>query len=316
MENSQERKLVTISVPCYNEVENVEGMAVALSEQMEKFPQYNYEIVFIDNCSTDGTRDKLRAMATGSEHVRAILNSKNFGQFNSPYYGITQARGDCCICIASDFQEPVELIPAMVEAWSEGYKLVCPVKTSSKESKILYTLRSWYYRLIRKMSSVEQIDHFTGFGLYDKSFIKVLRELDDPTPFIRGIVAELGPAKRKIIPYEQQQRQAGETHNGFWSLYDAAMLSFTSYTKAPLRMCTVIGFTTSLISLLLAVAFLVFKLLNWSAYPAGSIPILLVVLFIGSLQLFFIGILGEYVLSINARSMRRPLVIEEERINF
>ena len=207
------------------------------------------------------------------------------------------------------------MIPKLVAEWENGYKIVSAIKTTSKENKIMRFLRTCYYKLIKKMSDVEQIEHFTGFGLYDRSFIDVLRDLDDPTPFLRGIVAELG-FKRKDIPYEQQRRRAGKTHNNWYSLYDAAMLSFTSYTKIGLRIATLLGFFVAALSLLAAFVYLILKLVFWDRFAAGMAPLLLAVLVLGSIQLFFIGLLGEYVLSINKRIMKRPLVIEEERINF
>lgn len=313
---ASERKLISICVPCYNEVDNIVPMAAAIKEQMEALPQYDYEIIFIDNYSTDGTRDKLKKLCVPGSKTKAILNSRNFGQFNSPYHALCQASGDCAISMSCDFQDPPELIPQMLKLWEEGHGVVCPIKTQSKENGLVYMLRSCYYKLIRKLSSVDQIEHFTGFGLYGRPFLNVMRSLDDPTPFLRGIVAELGPADRALLPYEQQERRSGKTHNSFLSLYDAAMLSFTSYTKAPLRASVFIGFIASAISLAVAVAYLILKLTNWAAWPAGSIPVLLAVLVLGSLQLLFIGLLGEYVLAINARSMKRPLVIEESRLNW
>ena len=309
-------KKVSIMVPCYNEEENVVPISKALVEQMEAQPQYDYEILFIDNCSQDNTRTLLRGICAENPKIRAIFNSKNFGQFNSPYYGLTQTTGDCTISVCCDFQDPIEMIPKFLEEWENGYKIVCGVKTSSKESKIMYFLRSVYYKTIRKMSKVEQIEHFTGFGLYDKSFIKVLRELGDPTPFIRGIVAELGP-KIKKIEYEQAQRRAGKTHNNFFSLYDAAMLSFTSYTKIGVRLASFLGILMSGGSFLAAIACLVLKLIDpYMFFETGTAAILLSLFFVGGLILFFIGFVGEYVMSMNARIMNRPLVIEEERINF
>ena len=247
--------------------------------------------------------------------IKAIFNAKNFGQFNSPYHGMCQTSGDCTITMCCDFQDPVEMIPRFIEEWEKGAKIVCAIKTTSKENKIMRFLRTCYYKTIKKMSDVEQIEHFTGFGLYDKSFIEVLRNLDDPTPFLRGIVAELG-YNRVDIPYEQQQRRAGKTHNNWYTLYDAAMLSFTSYTKVGLRIATIFGFILSAISIVIAIVYLILKLLYWDRFVAGMTPILLAVLILGSMQLFFIGFLGEYVLNINKRIMNRPLVIEEERINF
>ncbi|MBE6549974.1 MAG: glycosyltransferase family 2 protein [Ruminococcaceae bacterium] len=309
-------KKVSIMVPCYNEEENVVPISKALVEQMEALPQYDYEILFIDNCSQDNTRTLLRGICAENPKIRAIFNSKNFGQFNSPYYGLTQTTGDCTISVCCDFQDPIEMIPKFLEEWENGYKIVCGVKTSSKESKIMYFLRSVYYKVIRKLSKVEQIEHFTGFGLYDKSFIKVLRELGDPTPFIRGIVAELGP-KIKKIEYEQAKRRAGKTHNNFFSLYDAAMLSFTSYTKIGVRLASFLGILMSAGSFLAALICLVLKLISpYTFFETGTAAVILTTFFVGGLILFFIGFIGEYILTMNARIMNRPLVIEEERINF
>lgn len=309
-------KKISMLIPCYNEEENVVPMSEALIQLFEtQLPQYEYEIVFIDNCSGDTTRDKLRLICASHPKVKAILNAKNFGQFNSPYYGMLQVTGDCVISMCCDFQDPVEIIPQFVAAWEEGYRIVCGIKATSKENGIMRFLRTCYYKTIKKMSQVEQIEHFTGFGLYDRSFIEVLRKLDDPTPFLRGIVAELG-FKRKDIAYEQQKRRAGKTHNNWYSLYDAAMLSFTSYTKIGLRIATITGFICSFISLAIAFLYLVMKLLYWETFQAGMAPVLIGVFLMGSIQLFFIGLLGEYIMNINTRVMKRPLVVEEERLNF
>lgn len=303
-------------VPCYNEEENVVPLSEAVIATLEKdLPEYDYEILFIDNCSKDKTREKLILLCSKNKKIKAIFNTKNFGQFNSPYYGLCQTTGDCTICLCADFQDPIDMIPKFVHEWENGYKIVCGIKTSSKENKIMYFLRGVYYKAIKKMSEVEQIEQFTGFGLYDKSFIQVLRDLKDPTPFLRGIVAELGP-ERKEIPYEQQERRAGKTNNNWYRLYDAAMLSFTSYTKIGLRLATFIGFGLSAVSVVIAIIYFILKLLHWNDFPAGMTPILLGVFVIGSMQLFFIGLLGEYIMNMNARLMNRPLVIEQERINF
>lgn len=303
-------------VPCYNEEENVVPLSEAVIATLEKdLPEYDYEILFIDNCSKDKTREKLILLCSKNKKIKAIFNTKNFGQFNSPYYGLCQTTGDCTICLCADFQDPIDMIPKFVHEWENGYKIVCGIKTSSKENKIMYFLRGVYYKAIKKMSEVEQIEQFTGFGLYDKSFIQVLRDLKDPTPFLRGIVSELGP-ERKEIPYEQQERRAGKTSNNWYRLYDAAMLSFTSYTKIGLRLATFIGFGLSAVSVVIAIIYFILKLLHWNDFPAGMTPILLGVFVIGSMQLFFIGLLGEYIMNMNARLMNRPLVIEQERINF
>lgn len=309
-------KKISIMIPCYNEEENVVPISEAVIAILEnELPEYEYELLFIDNDSKDNTRALLREICEKNKKIRAIFNAKNFGQFNSPYYGMCQTTGDCTITMCCDFQDPVEMIPKMIKEWEQGYKIVCAIKSSSKENRIMYFLRSIYYKMIRKMSSVEQIEHFTGFGLYDKGFIDVLKNLDDPVPFLRGIVAELG-YKRKDIEYEQAKRRAGKTHNNWYSLYDAAMLSFTSYTKIGMRIATIFGFAMSGVSIVIALVYLILKLIYWDRFVAGMTPILLGIFVFGSLQLFFIGLLGEYIMNINTRVIHRPLVIEEERINF
>lgn len=309
------KKKVSIMIPCYNEAENIEAITSAVAEQMEKLPQYDYEILCIDNCSTDGTRDLLRMICRKNPKVKAILNVKNFGQFNSPYYGLCQTTGDCAIAICADFQDPVEMIPEFLKYWEEGYQIVCGVKTSSRESPIMYRLRSMYYKLIRKFSAVDQIEHFTGFGLYDRSFLDVMRKLDDPTPFIRGIVAELG-GRRKEIPYEQPKRRAGKTHNNWYTLYDAAMLSVTSYTKAGMRFAVFGGMILALLNLIIGLVYLILKLVYWDRFDAGQAPTVIIISMMCSILLAFMGFLGEYISAINIRVMKRPLVVEEERINF
>lgn len=309
-------KKISVLIPCYNEEENVVPMSEAVTGLFEnELSNYDYELVFIDNDSTDNTRTLLRQICGKNKKIKAIFNAKNFGQFNSPYYGMLQTTGDCTIAMVCDFQDPVELIPQYISEWERGYKIVIGIKTSSKENPIMYHLRGFYYKLVKKFSDVEQIEHFTGSGLYDKEFINVLRELRDPTPFLRGIVAELG-FKRKEIPYEQPKRRAGKTHNNFYSLYDAAMLSITSYTKVGLRLCTFAGLLIGFISFMIGLIYLILKLLFWYTFQAGTAPILIGMFMLGAVQLFFIGMIGEYILSINQRVMNRPLVVEEERINF
>ena len=310
------KKRISVLIPCFNEVENVEPISEAVVKQFAKnLQEYDYELVFIDNFSTDGTRDKLERICSKNKNIKAIFNAKNFGQFNSPFYGMCQTSGECTIAMCCDFQDPVELIPELVHEWEKGYKIVSAIKTSSEERGMMYFLRSLYYKMIKRMSDVEQIEHFTGTGLYDKSFINILRELDDPTPFLRGIVAELGP-KRKDVFYHQAERRAGKTHNNWYRLYDAAMLSFTSYTKIGLRMATIFGFIFSALNMLVALVYLIAKLIWWDEFSLGTAPMLIGIFFSGSIQLFFLGLLGEYILNINTRSMHRPLVVEEKRINF
>lgn len=311
-----DRKKISVLVPCFNEEENVIPLAQELMKMFkESLPNYDYEIVFIDNDSQDTTRERLEFLCEKFSQIKAIFNAKNFGQFNSPVYGMMQTTGDCVIPVCADFQDPIEMLPKLVAEWENGYKIVCAIKTSSQENKVMRFFRTCYYKLVKKMSKVEQIEHFTGFGLYDRSFINVLRELDDPTPFIRGIVAELG-FRRKDIPYEQAQRRAGKTSNNWFSLYDAAMLSFTSYTKTGLRFATVLGAGLSALSVISFIICFILKLAMWSTFPFGTALIIIGLFLFCSMQMFFIGLLGEYVMNINTRVMNRPLVIEEKRINF
>jgi len=308
--------VVTVLLPTFNEEENVSLISQEIIEIFKnQLPTYDYEIIFIDNCSTDKTRNIIEGLCAENYKIKAIFNTKNFGQFNSPFYGLCQTTGDCTIFMCADFQDPVDMIPKFIHEWENGYKIVCGIKTSSEENKLVYFLRSLYYKMIKKMSSVEQIEHFTGFGLYDKSFIDILKKLNDPSPFLRGIVAELG-TNRKDIPYKQEKRRAGKSSNNFYRLYDAAMLSFTSYTKIGLRLATIIGFIFSGISLIIAFIYLILKLIFWRTFPMGMAPVLIGVFVLGSLQLFFIGMIGEYILNMNIRLINRPLVIEEKRINF
>lgn len=309
-------KTISVMIPCFNEEENVFEIYKAVKNEINtNLSEYDYEIVFIDNKSQDNTRKIIREICKKDSNVKAIFNIKNFGQFNSPYYAMTQCTGDCVITMCADFQDPVELIPKMVHEWENGNKVICMVKESSQENKLMYFARSLYYKLIKKLSDVEQIEHFTGFGLYDKSFIEILLSLKDSMPFIRGIVAEYAPDHLEI-PYEQAKRRAGKTHNNFYTLYDAAMLSFTSYTKAGLRVITFFGFFVALLSVLVSLVYFVYKLCHWNTFDAGVAPVIIGLFFVSGVQLGALGFIGEYIMNMNQRLINRPLVIEEERINF
>lgn len=309
-------KKISVMIPCYNEEENARPIYEAVRDELlRSCPNYDYEILFIDNKSQDRTREIIREICKEDPRVKAIFNAKNFGQFNSPYYGILQTTGDCTITMCADFQDPVEMIPQFVAEWEKGHKIVIGRKTESKENPFVYFLRGCYYKLIKKMSSCEQIEQFTGFGLYDSSFVQTMRDLKDPTPFIRGIVAELGP-ERKEIEYTQPQRRAGKTHNNWYSLYDAAMLSFTSYTKVGLRLATFIGFISAGISFLIGLIYLIAKICFWNSFTMGYAPMMIAIFFMGGIQLGFLGFMGEYIMAMNTRIMNRPLVVEEERLNF
>ncbi len=308
-------KKISVLIPCYNEEGNVKEISEAVIEEIEKLENYTYEIVFIDNHSTDKTRSILTEMCENNKNIKAIFNVRNFGQYKSPYYGLLQTTGDCTISMCADFQDPVNMIPKFIKEWENGYKIVVGIKSKSRENPIMYFFRKCYYKLLKKISEVSQIEQFTGFGLYDRKFIDVLRDLDDPTPFFRGIVAELG-YERKEIKYTQRKRKSGKTKNNLYTLFDYAMLSFTSYTKFGLRLATFGGIIVSILSFIIGVVYLVLKLLYWDRFSAGLAPMLIGTFFLGAIQLFFIGFLGEYIMAINERVKHRPLVIEEKRINF
>lgn len=310
-------KKISILIPCFNEEENIKDIINEIKKQFLKdnLKKYSYEIVFIDNASTDNTQKVIEECCKQDLSVKAIFNIRNFGQFSSPYYGILQTTGDCTISIACDFQEPVELISKFIEEWEKGYKIIIGVKNKSKENKLMYLARTIYYKFVKKFSEIKQIEQFTGFGLYDREFIDILRKINDPTPFFRGLVAEYG-YKIKEVYFTQPKRRKGKTKNNFYTLYDAAMLSFTSYTKVGLRLATFTGMIIAFFSFIVGIVYLILKLLYWDRFSAGAAPILVGTFFLGAIQLFFIGLLGEYIMAINERTKHRPLVIEEKRINF
>ena len=316
MEEYMSKKKISVVIPTYNEEGNVVPLAKAISQVMERdLPEYNYEILFIDNHSQDQTQNLLRGLCKENKHIKAIFNARNFGQARSPVYGMKQAYGDCVIRMCADFQDPVEMIVPFVREWEKGHKIVIGVKSASKERRFMYFVRTVYYKLIKKITDIDHIEHFTGFGLYDKAFVDVVRQLHDPMPYLRGIIAELG-FDYKAIEYTQQKRKAGKSKNNFYSLYDYAMNGITSYSKVVMRLATFFGFFIAGCSFIVGVIYLILKLMYWDRFSAGVAPLMIGVFFLGALQLFFIGFLGEYVLSINTRVLDRPLVVEEERLNF
>ena len=309
---------ISVLIPCYNEDENVLPLSNDLVNIFEKeLANYDYEIVFIDNCSVDNTQKIIRGICKSNNRIKAIFNAKNFGAHNSGYYGLFQTTGDCVILLNADYQDPIELIPDLVNEWKKGNKIVSCIKKKSRENKLVRFIRTCYYKTLKKMSEVDQIEHFTGFGLYDRSFIEILKNIQEPLPFLRGIVAEYG-FKRKEINYVQQKRRGGKTKANLYNLYDLAMLNFTSYTKIGLRIATILGFIIGGITFLIAIIYFIYKLLYWDSFSLGIAPLIIGVFFFGSIQLFFIGLIGEYIMAINnrLRLLNRPLVIEEERINF
>jgi glycosyltransferase involved in cell wall biosynthesis len=282
---------------------------------MERQTDYVWDLIFIDNASTDRTVEILRNLAKVNKHVKVILNIRNFGTIRSPYYGTMQADGDAVIILASDLQDPPELIPDFIRQWEAGFKVVMGVKAKSEESPLFYVLRTLYYRVLARLSDVKLVEHYTGFGLYDREVIETLRKLDDPYPYFRGLIAELG-YERAVIPYLQPQRKRGITKNNFYTLYDMAMLGMTSHSRIPLRLATMLGFATAVLSMIVAAFYLVYKLIYWDRFDLGLAPLVVGIFFFSSVQLFFLGIVGEYVGAIYTQVLKRPLVIEKERINF
>jgi glycosyltransferase involved in cell wall biosynthesis len=308
------RKFLTVFTPCYNEVGNLEELHRQIAAAMEPLP-YDWEHLLIDNASTDGTQQLLRRMAAENPRIKVIINVRNFGHIRSPFHGLLQARGDAVIGMVSDLQDPPSLIPQFIEKWEEGYKVALGQKVASEESPIFYAIRSAYYRLVRKLADIDLLEHVTGFGIYDREVIEELRKIDDPYPYGRGLIAELGYEVARV-PYHQPTRKSGITKNNFYTLYDMAMLGITSHSKVPLRLAALLGFALALLSLLVAVAYLVYKLIFWSRFPVGQAPVVIGLFLFSSVQLFFTGVLGEYIAAILTQVLHRPLVIEKERINF
>lgn len=309
-------KKISILIPCLNEEGNVPLITEKIENVFEKeLKEYDYELIFIDNFSSDKTRDIIRILCSKNNKIKAIFNTRNFGPSRSPVYGLTQTTGDCAIMIPADLQVPPELIPQFISKWEEGFRIVIAQKSTSKENPLMFLCRKLYYKLFNVIGNIEHIEHFAGFGLFDRNFIHVLSTLEDPEPYIRGLVTEF-EGKWAKIEFTEPKRQSGHTKTNFFSLYDTAMLGFTSYSKAIPRYATLIGFLCSAICIIAAIIFLILKLIFWHDYPMGTAPILISIFLLGGIQLFFMGLLGEYIMRINIRVSRRPLVVEEERINF
>jgi len=308
-------KKLSIVSGCYNEAENVEELASRVAKAMDTLPGYDYEQIIIDNASTDGTQEILRKLVSGNPRLKVILNARNFGHIRSPYHGMMQAGGDAVIYLASDLQEPPELIPDFVKKWEEGAKAVVAIKDSSDESPLFFAVRKLYYRLVEGLAETRTIQNFTGFGLYDRTIMEYCRSLQDPYPYFRGLIAEIGlPVER--VSYHQPLRTRGFTKNNLYTLYDMAMLGITNFSKVPLRLAAMLGFVMAIMSLIVALVYLIYKLVFWYSLPVGTAPLVIGLFFFASVQLFFIGILGEYIGAIHTQVLRRPLVVEKERINF
>jgi glycosyltransferase involved in cell wall biosynthesis len=308
------RKKITILTPCYNEAENVQAVYERVRGVFETLPE-DYEHLFIDNASTDRTVEILREIASRDRNVKVIVNTRNFGHVRSPFHGLLQCHGDAAIIMAADFQDPPEVVPLLLEKWREGYKVVLAIKKASEESALMFAIRGIGYRVVDRLSEVKQVRNNTGFGLYDTAFVSVLRRLPDPYPYFRGIVAELG-FSYATVPYTQPVRSRGITKNNLYMLYDVGVQGIVNHSRIPLRLAAIIGFVSSVVSLVAALVYFVMKLMFWYDLPLGVAPVIIGLFCVASVQLFFLGVLGEYVGSIYTQVRNRPLVIEQERINF
>jgi polyisoprenyl-phosphate glycosyltransferase len=309
-------KKISIAIPAYNEEENIVPLCEEIVELFKKLlPKYDYEVIICDNHSSDQTRDRIIWLCGKYKKIKAIFNVKNFGADRNAQHALLCTSGDASILMMADFQTPTSLIVDFVKAWEEGHKIVCAIKKESKENGLMFFLRSVYYKMIKKMSDVEQIEHFNGFGLYDRSFIELLQKLEEPIPWLRGMVAEFG-SNIKYIYFTQPRRRAGKSSFNLYRYYDLAMTSFTAYTKVGMRLATISGFIIAALSILSAIVYIALRIAFRSTIPMGIIPLMLGVFVLGGLQMFFTGLVGEYVMTINTRVKNRPLVVEERRINF
>lgn len=312
---AQSRKTISIITPSYNEEENVQELYERVRAAMQQIGRYRYEHIFIDNSSRDNTVAILKRIASRDHNVKVIVNARNFGHIRSPHHALLQAQGDAVIGLVADLQDPPELIPQMIAKWEEGYAMVLCLKTTSQEHAGMFWVRTLYYRVVERLSSIETFENFTGFGLYDRKVIEAVRSFGDAYPYFRGMIAEIGLPHYEI-PFDQPRRKRGITKNNFYTLYDMAMLGITNLSKVPLRVVTFLGFVTSALSVLAGLAYLVYKLIYWNNFSVGIAPLVIGLFFLGSVQLVSMGILGEYIGAIHTQVLNRPHVIEQERINF
>lgn len=309
------KKKISVVTPCYNEEDNVAENYKRVKAVFDAYEQYDYEHIFIDNASEDRTVEILKEIAAEDKNVRVIVNVRNFGHIRSPYHGLLQAEGEAVVMLYADLQDPPEVIPEFIEKWEQGFKIVVGVKNESRESPLFFAIRKLYYTLINRLSEIQLIKNYNGFGLYDREVVKKLRELKDPYPYFRGLICELGYNKGRVN-YLQQARKRGFTKNNMYTLYDIAMLGITSHSKIPLRLAAMLGFGLSMVSLLVAGIYFFYKILFWNSFSVGTAPVVIGLFFFSSVQLFFIGVIGEYIGVIHTHVLNRPLVIEKERVNF
>lgn len=308
------RKLISIVTPCYNEEANIDELYQRIVEVMSRL-DYDYEHIFIDNCSTDDSHAKLRALAAQDKRVKLIFNARNFGHIRSPYHALLQANGDAAVLIASDLQDPPEMIEEFVKKWEEGFKTVMAVKPESEESRLMFLMRRAYYRFVTRISEVPLVQNATGAGLFDRAVLDILKKIDDPYPYFRGLLCEIG-FPIATVPFKQPRRQRGITKNNFYTLYDIAMLGITNHSKVPLRLMVMGGALLAGLSLLAAFGFLIAKLVFWNSFQIGIAPLLISLFFFSSVQILFLGMLGEYLGSVHTQMRNMPLVVEAERVNF
>lgn len=307
---------VSIVAGCYNEEDNVYDLYERICKVfLEKLPNYTFELILIDNASTDRTVAVLKEIAAQDKRVKIIVNNRNFGHIRSGYHAFLQAKGRAVVLMASDLQDPPEMIPQFIKKWEEGYKIVLAQKTNSEESPLFFFVRKAYYKTINRLSEVELVQNATGFGLYDRRVVDDIRQINDPYPYLRGLICDLG-YERALIPFTQPTRKRGLTKNNFYTLWDIAMLGITNHSKVPLRLAVFTGFCVGAFSFIVALVYLIYKLLFWSSFQVGTAPLVIGMFFIGAVQLIFIGLLGEYIGAIHTQILHRPLVIEKERINF
>ena len=308
-------KHISVMTPCYNEEGNINNIYTAVKEQFDKLPQYTYEHIFIDNCSTDNSKNILRALAHKDPNVKVIFNARNFGPNRSGSYGLLQGTGDATICIVCDLQDPPEMIPTFLEKWEDGYKVVFGQKTKSKENPLMFQIRKLYYFIMEELSEAEHLENVTGYGLFDKEVVDMIRWMDDPDPYIRGLIPQLG-YKTCLVEYTQQKRTCGKSSYNFARYFDFAITGLTHVSQKPLRIVTMLGLSMAVVSFIIAIIYFIFKLTHWYSFEMGTAPILIGIFLLGSIQLVSLGIIGEYIGSIMNKVTKRPMVVEEERINF
>jgi len=309
------QKTISIITPCYNEEANVMNLYKQVRQVMADIGTYPYEHIFIDNHSSDNTVAILKSIASQDPNVKIIVNARNFGHIRSPIHALFAARGDAVISIVADLQDPPAMIHEFIRAWENGASCVLGIKRSSEENTMMFWLRRQYYKLADRLSSVNTIQNFTGFGLYDRKVVELIRSFDDPYPYFRGMIAEIGLPTVKLM-YDQPVRRFGVTKNNWYTLYDIGMLGIINYSKIPLRLATFAGFAGAVLSFLIALGYLIAKLIYWKTFTVGVAPMIIGIFFIQSLLLVFLGVMGEYIGAIYTQLQHRPYAVELERINF